>query len=86
VNEAHDETSKKIASMAWASVLVPEEWQRRAFQNSTIPTTLSKLGRTPAAELMRHSFALAMAKLHILFDFPLCDLPSIEELQRLMDL
>jgi len=82
--KAHNEVGRTLASMSWASVLVPEEWDARAYRNSTLPTHLNKLGRPAAAELMRHSFALAMAKLHILFDFPLCDLPSIDELQRLM--
>jgi hypothetical protein len=70
---------------SWPSVLVPEVWHRRAQQNSTVPTNLSKLGRPVAAELMRHAYALAMAKLHILFNYPLCDLPSVDELQRMMD-
>lgn len=35
--------------------------------------------------MMRHAFALTMAKLHIQLDYPSCDTPSIEELTRMMD-
>ena len=84
-SEAPNEMGRKLASASWPSVLVPEVWHRRAHHNSTVPTNLSKLGRPAAAELMRHAYALAMAKLHILFNFPLCDLPSIDELQGMMD-
>jgi predicted acylesterase/phospholipase RssA len=84
VRAASDEIGRQLASRMPASVLVSEQWARRAHQNSTIPTTLSMMGRQTAAELMRHSFALAMAKLHLLVDYPLCDVPSIDELDRLM--
>lgn len=43
------------------------------------------MGRPAAAELIRHAFALAMAKLHILLNYPLCDVPSIEAITKLMD-
>jgi len=33
---------------------------------------------------MRHSFALAMAKLRMLFNYPRCDVPSVEQLKELM--
>jgi predicted acylesterase/phospholipase RssA len=65
--------------------LVADEWERRALRNANVRTTLSRLGRQTSAELMRHAFALAMAKLHTLLDYPLCDIPSIAELEKLMD-
>lgn len=82
---ASDEIGRQLASKMPAPVLVSEQWARRAHRNSTIPTNLSRMGRQTTAELMRHSFALSMAKLHILFDYPLCKVPSIDELKRLMD-
>jgi predicted acylesterase/phospholipase RssA len=64
---------------------VADEWKERALRNARISTNLSKIGRETAAELIRHAFALAMAKLHIIYDYPLCALPSIEEIIKMVD-
>ena len=59
-------------------------WRERAARHARIPTGLRALGRRPAAELIRHAFVLAMAKLHIVRDYPLVAIPTVEELERLM--
>jgi len=80
----HGGPTGRLWARASDRVIVSQKWQERAHQNSSLPTTLSKLGPEPSAELMRQAFALAMSKLHILRDYPLCDVPSIEELKELM--
>lgn len=81
----NDELGTRLADSMPAAMLVAAQWQDQAYRNSLIPTTLSKMGRPAAAELIRHAFALAMAKLHILLNYPLCDVPSIEAITKLMD-
>jgi predicted acylesterase/phospholipase RssA len=77
--------SLELIKRSPAAVLVAETWDQRAFSNANVSTNLSMLGRDTAAELIRHSYALAMTKLHILFDYPLCDIPSVGEICELMD-
>jgi predicted acylesterase/phospholipase RssA len=79
------ELAAELVRLMPEQFLVAQEWEDRAFQNARLPTTLSKLRRDTSAALIRHAFALTMAKLHILFEAPLVDLPSIEEIKRLMD-
>ena len=61
-----------------------DEWQRRTIQNASIPTNLSRLGIDRAAQLMLHGFALTMARMHLLWGYPLLDvrLPFFVDLAR----
>jgi hypothetical protein len=67
------------------SYAIEDEWGERALRNASLSTSLSKIGRETAAGLIRHAFAVAMAKLHVIYEYPLCQLPSIEEINGLMD-
>ncbi len=58
-------------------------WSERAALNAPVPTTLSRLGTTTSARLIRHGFVLAMAKLHLRLGYPLCEIPPAEEFERL---
>jgi hypothetical protein len=80
-----NEIGTKLAQRMPERAFIADEWEDRAFQSARLPTTLSKLGRDTSARLIRHAFALTMAKLHILFDAPLVEVPSIEEVKRLME-
>lgn len=54
------------------------EWEEIAEVNSAVKTTLSRV-RSPAGErLLRHGYVLAMANLHVLLDYPLRPIPSLE--------
>src|SRR5262249_25649224 len=59
----------RLAAAMPVGNLVGDAWHDRAHFNACLPTTLSKVGRPAAAGLIIHSFALAMAKLHILCGF-----------------
>ena len=55
----------------------PEEWERIAAENSRVKTTLSKVGTDVAAQLLRHSYVLAMTNLHVILGLPLLDVPPM---------
>ncbi len=64
---------------------VQKLWKRWARQNASITTNLSALGTKDAARLMRHGFALAMARLHIVLNYPLTDVPSLSFFEELAE-
>jgi len=60
------------------------KWARAAAENAAVNTNLSRLGCEVSARLIRHGFALAMARLHILWDYPLIEMPSQQFFQALV--
>jgi hypothetical protein len=59
-------------------------WRLRARKNSGVPTRLKALGRTTTIELMRHGFAMAMARLHIVLNYPLQPIPSAADFENIL--
>lgn len=62
---------------------IADHWRRCAEDNATIGTHLSRLSAHAAARLMQHGFALAMARLHILWDYPMVEVPSLAFFEHL---
>jgi len=60
-----------------------EEWERITQENINVSTTLSSLGTTVSAQLMRHGYAVAMANCHVILNFPLQELPELSRFQQL---
>jgi predicted acylesterase/phospholipase RssA len=58
-------------------------WRARAEDNAAIGTHLSRLPGNAAARLMQHGFALAMARLNILWNYPMVEVPSLDFFERL---
>jgi hypothetical protein len=50
-----------------------EYWRLSAATVAQVKTTLSKVGREPAARIIHHGFVSAMTVLHITFGWPLID-------------
>ena len=62
-----------------------ENWEAIAEANSRVATTLRSLGPRTGAALIRHAYVLAMCNLHVIFDFPLGELPTLDDIyKRLM--
>ncbi len=59
-------------------------WRVRARKNADVPTRLRALGRETTIELMRHGFAMAMAKLHIVLNYPLHPIPSAADFENIL--
>jgi hypothetical protein len=60
-----------------------EAWAAMVRANQSVKTTLRRLGPEVSARLLRHGYALAMANLHVLLDYPPLKVPppsSFEEL------
>ena len=75
---------------------VVNRWQQRTMENASVPTNLSSLGVDVSSRLLWHGFALTMARMHLLWGYPLLDVtrqffvdlalgktPSAEMLPRL---
>lgn len=60
-----------------------EEWECITRGNMNVSTTLSKVGTTVSAKLMRHGYAVAMANCHVILNFPLHELPEPSRFQQL---
>ena len=58
-------------------------WTADARANSTVKTSLSKMGVDVSARLLHHAYVLAMSNLHVLLDYPLLPMP---DRQRFVDL
>lgn len=58
-------------------------WREIAEANEKVKTTLSPLGMTTTARLMRHAYVLAMANLHVILDYPWLDVPGPEYFEEL---
>jgi predicted acylesterase/phospholipase RssA len=52
-----------------------DEWAQITTDNAGVKTTLSRLGPTVAARLVRHGYVLAMANLHVILGYPLLPIP-----------
>ena len=59
------------------------DWTEVVRANSDVKTTLSKLGGGVAARLVHHGYVLAMANLHVILDYPLLEMPTREDFERL---
>lgn len=53
-----------------------DAWNATAKRSAGVKTTLSKLGTDVAADLLYHSYVLAMVNLHVVLGYPLLDVPS----------
>jgi hypothetical protein len=60
-------------------------WSARASENARIATNLSRMGIEQTASLVRHGYVLAMAKLHLLSGYPLCEIPTWDEFKRMAE-
>ncbi len=61
-----------------------EGWGDIAAANSEVKTGLSGLGTEVSARLIRHSYVLAMANLHVILGYPLLEVPPMERFRRLV--
>lgn len=55
-----------------------EQWELLAKASRGVKTSLSRLGTDVSANLLRHSYLLAMTNLHVILNYPLVDVPSLE--------
>jgi hypothetical protein len=63
-----------------------KDWKAIALENSSVATTLSKLGTEVSARLLYQGYVVAMRNLHVLFgagedpdgDWPLLKIPMLE--------
>lgn len=55
-----------------------QEWEAIAAANAAVGTTLSKIPAERAAHLLRHAYVLTMAETHILLDYPMRPIPTLE--------
>ena len=58
-------------------------WETAVEANRTVKTALSRIDRERAAWLLRHSYVLTMVNAHVLLDYPLVPIPSIEAFAEL---
>jgi len=58
-------------------------WKALARENAQTATTLRKLGKQRSAKLVYHGYVLAMANLHIILNYPLLPIPSLEKFEKL---
>jgi predicted acylesterase/phospholipase RssA len=61
-----------------------DAWEREAAASRSTKTTLSKMGTDKAARLVRHSYLLAMANLHVFLGYPLLDVPALSRFVALV--
>ena len=69
-----------------------ESWREIASQNSSVATTLAKLGTTVSARLLYQGYVVAMCNLHVIFgsddgpqgDWPLLAIPSLDRFLALV--
>jgi predicted acylesterase/phospholipase RssA len=59
------------------------DWASEAEFVSSVKTTLSKLGVEDSARIIRHAYILATMNLHLFLDYPLVDVPPLEEFENL---
>ena len=59
-----------------------EQWKQIAKSNARVKTTLSRLGTDVAASLLCHGYVLAMANLHVILDYPLLPVPTMERFRE----
>lgn len=60
-----------------------EDWQRIAVEDTGVKTTLGKLGVDTVAQLLYHSYVLAMINCHVVLGYPLLPFPSKDDMRRL---
>ena len=53
-------------------------WAAVALANRKVRTKLSKIPKADAARLLRHAYILTMADTHVLLDYPLLPMPSVD--------
>jgi predicted acylesterase/phospholipase RssA len=59
-------------------------WDAVVAANRSVKTTLSRLGPEASASLLRHGYALAMANLHVLLDYPALKIPPASSFEELV--
>lgn len=72
------------AALAALTPAARQAWSDDAEANSRVKTTLSKIPADRAARLMRHAYVLTMVNMHVLHDYPLLDVPTVEDFGRLL--
>ena len=79
-----DEAAQR--AQAVLELLEPEraDWEATAKRNATASTGLSPLGSAPTIDLLRHGYVLAMANLHVIFDYPLLEVPNRASFEALV--
>ena len=61
-----------------------EQWKQIAGSNTQVKTTLSRLGTDVAASLLYHGYMLAMSNLHIILDYPILAVPSMDRFRDMV--
>jgi predicted acylesterase/phospholipase RssA len=62
-----------------------EAWESARLASMEVKTHLSRMREEEAAGLLRHGYALAMANLHVLLDYPPLKVPSAEAFVALLE-
>jgi subtilisin family serine protease/predicted acylesterase/phospholipase RssA len=62
-----------------------EAWAQTARDNAAVKTSLTRLGTEVAAQLLWHSYVLAMANLHVILGYPLLRVPSLRQFADYID-
>jgi len=57
-------------------------WESLVQENSQTATTLSKLGKERSAKLIYQGYVVAMTNLHVILDYPLLEIPQLEQFDR----
>ena len=81
--QGHDDAAQRARAVLGSLGDTERSWDEVVRANSTVKTTLSKLGGEVAARLVHHGYALAMANLHVVLGYPLLDMPPREDFERL---
>jgi predicted acylesterase/phospholipase RssA len=74
----HGPAADRAAAVVEALGDTQDQWAEDARGDSTVKTSLSKIGVDVSARLLHHAYVLAMANLHVLLDYPLLPVPSRE--------
>lgn len=61
-----------------------EHWEDLAVRCAAVSTTLGKLGRDKAVDLVEHGYILAMTSLHVILNYPLLKLPNRQRFEQLV--
>jgi len=61
-----------------------DRWNLITEGNRRVKTTLWRLGVDVSTNLLFHGYVSAMANLHVILDFPLIDIPSLDHFKRIV--
>lgn len=79
-----DYAQRSNAALAQLASEDPVAWTKIASANSSVKTTLSKVGEEAGARLMRHAYVLTMINAHVLLDYPLQPIPPLDDFVSLI--